>query len=78
MTPQDLYDGFAGIEGKNVLIMDCCYSGTTGSQTRSIGLQSLLKNTVSRDEAAETFVDQFTEGFAQAEKKIRDFRVGRC
>ena len=70
VRPQDLYDCFAGIEGKNVLIMDCCYSGTMGSQTRSIGLQSLLKNTVSRDEAAETFVDQFTEGFAQAEKEI--------
>ena len=74
MTPQDLYDCFAGIEGKNVLIMDCCYSGTMGSQTRSIGLQSLLKNTVSRDEAAETFVDQFTEGFAQAEKENQGFQ----
>lgn len=74
VTPQDLYDCFAGIEGKNVLIMDCCYSGTMGSQTRSIGLQSLLKNTVSRDEAAETFVDQFTEGFAQAEKENQGFQ----
>ena len=74
VTPQDLYDCFAGIEGKNVLLMDCCYSGTMGSQTRSIGLQSLLKNTVSRDEAAETFVDQFTEGFAQAEKENQGFQ----
>ena len=74
VTPQDLYDCFAGIEGKNVLIMDCCYSGTMGSQTRSIGLQSLLENTVSRDEAAETFVDQFTEGFAQAEKENQGFQ----
>lgn len=74
VTPQDLYDCFAGIEGKNVLIMDCCYSGTMGSQTRSVGLQSLLKNTVSRDEAAETFVDQFTEGFAQAEKENQGFQ----
>lgn len=74
VTPQDLYDCFAGIEGKNVLIMDCCYSGTMGSQTRSIGLQSLFKNTVSRDEAAETFVDQFTEGFAQAEKENQGFQ----
>ena len=40
VTPQDLYDCFAGIEGKNVLIMDCCYSGTMGSQTRSVGLHS--------------------------------------
>ena len=74
VTPQDLYDCFAGIEGKNVLIMDCCYSGTMGSQTRSVGLQSLLKNTVSRDEAAETFVDQFTEGFAQVEKENQGFQ----
>ena len=74
VTPQDLYDCFAGIEGKNVLIMDCCYSGTMGSQTRSVGLQSLLKNTVSRDEAAQTFVDQFTEGFAQAEKENQGFQ----
>ena len=74
VTPQDLYDCFDGIEGKNVLIMDCCYSGTMGSQTKSIGLQSLLENTVSQDEAAETFVSQFTEAFAQAEKKHQGFQ----
>lgn len=74
VTAQDLYDCFEGIEGKNVLIIDCCYSGTMGSQTKSIGLQNLLENTVRQDEAAETFVDQFTEAFTQAEKKSRGFQ----
>lgn len=74
VTPQDLYDCFDGIEGKNVLIMDCCYSGTMGSQTKSIGLFSLLAEPGTQEKAAETFVDQFTEAFAQAEKKKQGFQ----
>ena len=78
VTPQDLYDCFAGIEGKNVLIMDCCYSGTMGSQTRSIGLQSLLKNTVSRMRQQKLLSISLRKVLHRQKKKIRDFRVGRC
>ena len=43
VTPQDLYDCFAGIEGKNVLIMDCCYSGTMVRRPGALGCRVFLK-----------------------------------
>lgn len=68
LSAQELYDCFDGIKGKNVLILDCCYSGGMTGQTRSIGLQSLEESVSYQDEAA-AFVENFTDAFAKAEKQ---------
>lgn len=68
LSARELYDCFEGIKGKNVLILDCCYSGAMTGQTRSIGLRSLEKSASYRDETAD-FVENFTDAFVQAEKQ---------
>lgn len=68
LSAQELYDCFEGIKGKNVLILDCCYSGAMTGQTRSIGLRSLKESVSYQDETAD-FVENFTDAFAQAEKQ---------
>ena len=68
LSAQELYDCFEGIKGKNVLILDCCYSGAMTGQTRSIGLRSLKESVSYQDETAD-FVENFTDAFVQAEKQ---------
>lgn len=54
MSAKELADGFEGIKGTNILVMDCCYSG--GMASRSVSAVS----------GAESFVDSFVDQFQTA------------
>lgn len=60
LTPEELYDCFEGIEGTNILIMDCCYSG---------GFSGLTLSAQSEDDTQEDGAGEFANWFVEEFEK---------
>lgn len=70
LSPEELYDCFDGILGTNVIIMDCCYSGSFSKQTE------LSEGNESGEEiSVEKFTEEFTDHFEAADADGRRFRT---
>ena len=79
VTPQDLYDCFAGIEGKNVLIMDWLLQRHDGfADQEHWAAESLLKTQSAGMRQQKLLSISLRKVLHRQKKKIRDFRVGRC
>jgi hypothetical protein len=63
MTAKDLAAAFEGVKGRNILVMDCCYSG--GMVSRNVQETSVSEG------FAEDFVDAFQEAVSDSGTRAR-------
>ncbi len=63
MTAKDLAAAFEGVKGRNILVMDCCYSG--GMVSRNVQKTSVSEG------FAEDFVDAFQEAVSDCGTRAR-------
>lgn len=69
VTAEDLLDCFEGIEGTNVLIIDCCYAG------KFTGEAALSRSVEKQADTPEGFAEQFVQGFQEALEAQRKTRT---